>query len=299
MARRDYSQVTFAEVLLTGARRERKRLKRLETIVALIDWKPIERILAPVNACKDGAEGYPPLSLFKALLLAGWNELSDPRLEDELYDRASFQRFCGIPAGEETPDETTFVRFRKNLRELDLYEALFEAVNRQLDAKGLIVKQGTLIDATIIEAQVRRPPESEGEVSGLDVDASFTRKHSKSYFGYKMHIGVDEGSVLIRTLEATGADIHDALVFAPLISGDEASACGDKAYGSAKNRRYLAERGIKDRLMYKAAKDKPLKPWQVWFNKAVSSIRAAVEGPFGTGKQHMGLARTPYRGLER
>ncbi|MCP5080515.1 MAG: IS5 family transposase [Alphaproteobacteria bacterium] len=299
MARRDYSQRSFAEVLLSGTRRERKRLKRLDRMNALIDWRPVDRILARINSARDGAEGYPPLCLFKALLLAGWHGLSDPRLEDELYDRGSFQRFCGIPAGEETPDETTFVRFRKQLRELGLYEALFEEITRQLEARGLMIKQGTLVDATIIEAQVSRPSKDEGEVSALDPGASFTKKNGKSWFGYKLHIGVDQGSVLIRKLFTSGADLHDSQVFAPLISGDEAAAYGDKAYGSAANRAYLTGLGIKDQLMHKAGKNKPLKGWQVWFNKAVSSIRAAVEGPFGTGKQHMRLGRTPYRGLER
>lgn len=299
MSRRDYSQRSFAEVLLRGNRRERKRVKKLEMMSALIDWRRIDQILAPISSAQRGAEGYPPICLFKALLLAGWNGLSDPRLEDELYDRSSFQHFCGIPAGEETPDETTFVKFRKKLRELDLYEALFDEVTGQLEAKGLMVKQGTLVDATIIEAQVSRPSCDEGEVSPLDPEASFTRKNNKSYFGYKLHIGVDQGSVLIRKLYTSSADLHDSQVFAALISGDEQAAYGDKAYGSATNREYLTGLGIRDQLMYKAAKDKPLKNWQVWFNKAVSSIRAAVEGPFGTAKQHMRLERSPYRGLER
>lgn len=297
MPRREYSQISFAEVLLDGGRRERKRVKQLETAHDLVDWARLDRILAPVSNSQRGAEAYPPIFLFRALLLAAWYGLSDPRLEDELYDRRSFQRFCGFPPGAETPDETTFVRFRKKLRELGLYEPLFDEVNRQLDAKGLMVKQGTLVDATIIEAQVGRPSKEDGEVSSLDPEASFTRKGDKSFFGYKLHIGLDQGSGLIRKLYASSADLHDGEVLAPLISGDETAVYGDKAYGSAKNRKYLKRLKVKDQLMHKAAGNKPLKHWQEWFNKAVSSIRAAVEGPFGTGKQHMRLERTPYRGL--
>jgi IS5 family transposase len=299
MSRRDYGQLSLADTLLGGKKWKRKRLDQMAEIDALIDWRPIDTVLAAINSAAKGAGGYPPLCLFKALLLSLWYNLSDPKLEDALVDRLSFRKFCGFPADAETPDETTFVRFRKTLRDLGLFDKLFAAINQQFDTQKLFVKQGTLIDATIVEADAKRPPVREGEVSMVDPDAGLTKKNGESHFGYKMHVGVDEGSDLIRELEGTSADINDCLVFKGLVSGDEQSVCADKAYGSQDHRKWLADHGLRDRLMHKAQKNRPLTNWRVWFNKAVAPIRAAVERPFGIGKRSYGLGRARHRGLAR
>lgn len=299
MSRRDYRQMTFADTMVSGGVRERKRLSRLDDLAGLLDWSRLDRLMRSLNAAQRGAEGYPPLCMLKALLLAQWYDLSDPKLEDALADRLSFKRFCGFPLGEETPDETSFVRFRKTLRERGLYEKLFAEVGRQLDGKGLLVKSGTLVDATIIEARATPPGPEEGEVSDVDPDAGFTKKRGKSHFGYKLHVGVDEGSGLIRQVETSSADLHDGEAFGALVSGDEGTVYGDRAYGSRKNRDFLKAKGIGDRLMYKAARNRPLKPWQKWFNVAVAPIRAGVERVFGTGKTGYGLGQTRYFGEAR
>ena len=299
MSRRDYSQKTFADTLIEGRSRRRVRLDRLDRIEELLDWQRIDRLLDAINAERRGGRGYPPLCMLKALLLAQWHDLSDPGLEDALADRLSFRRFCGFPLDEETPDETSFVRFRAKLRDLELYEKLFAEVNRQLEAKGVIVKTGTLVDATVIEARARPPRHKEGEVSAVDPDAGFTKKHGRTYFGYKLHVGVDEGSELIRALETSSADLHDGEAFGALVTGDEGKVYGDKAYGSQKNRDFLIRMGIADALMYKAARNKPLKSWQEWFNKAVSVVRSGVERIFGTGKTCYGLGKTRYFGEAR
>jgi IS5 family transposase len=246
MSRRDYSQKTFADILVEGRSRRRERLDRLGRIEGLLDWQRIDRLLDGINGEKRGGRGYPPLNMLKALLLAQWHDLSDPGLEDALADRLSFRRFCGWPLGEETPDETSFVRFRAKLRDLGLYEKLFAEVNRQLEAKGLMVKTGTLVDATVIEARATPPRRKEGEVSAVDPDAGFTKKHGRTYFGYKLHIGVDDGSELIRALTTSSADLHDGEAFGALVIGDEAKVYGDKAYGSQKNRDFLSRMGIAD-----------------------------------------------------
>lgn len=299
MSRRDYRQRTFADTLIEGRSRRRARVEALDRIDGLLDWERIDRLLDAINDAKRGGRGYPPLSMLKALLLAQWHDLSDPGLEDALVDRLSFRGFCGFPPDAETPDETSFVRFRAKLRDLGLYERLFAEVNRQLEAKGAMVKTGTLVDATIIEARAKPPRLKEGEVSAVDPDAGFTKKHGRTYFGYKLHIGVDEGSELIRALETSSADLHDGEAFGALVTGDEAKVYGDKAYGSRKNRDFLARMGIADALMYKAARNTPLKAWQEWFNKAVSKVRCGVERVFGTGKTGYGLGRTRYYGEVR
>jgi IS5 family transposase len=299
MARRQYQQMSLVEALLDGKKRKRKRLERLLEMHDLIDWSPVDELLAPINGSDKGADGYPPLCLFKGLLLSAWYDLSDPKLEDALADRLSFRKFCGFPLDVETPDETTFVRFRKALRERGLFEKLFEAINQQFDKKGLFVKRGALIDATIVDADAKRPNMSEGQVSMVDPDATFTKKNDDVYFGYKMHVGVDEGSTLIRLVTGTTASIHDSLVFRGLVSGDETFVCADKAYGSEEHRQWLKDNNIQDRLMYKAQKNKMLTSWQTWFNKSVSSVRSGVERIFGVGKRSYGLGRARYRGTKR
>jgi IS5 family transposase len=156
--------------------------RRLERIGGLIDWARMERLLAPLRA-PTGRPGYPPLALFRALLLAQRYRLSDPGLEEALADRLSFRRFCGLGLDDSTPDETTLCRFtalralpsaRGTLAERDLAEALFAEVNRQLDERGPMLTAGPLIDATLVEAAVARRSQSEGAVPTKDPEAGIT-----------------------------------------------------------------------------------------------------------------------------
>ena len=236
--------------------------------------------------------------MFKALLLAQWHNLSDPWLEYAISDRNSFRRFIGLPLDEVAPDETSFVRFRAALRAHKLEQRVFDSIMDQMDAQGLVLREGTLMDATIVQAAVKPPSSKEGKVSAADPSAEFTKKNDKSYFGYKLHIGMDQGSKLIRRLLTSGASLHDGQASRDLISGDEGAVYADKAYGSKELRDELEAKGIKDQIMYKASRNKKLTPWQQAFNKAVSPIRSMVESPFGIGKMCSGLDRTRYRGIE-
>lgn len=295
MGQRRLGQASLAEALLpagVGCNR------RLERIAGLIDWAPLERLLAALRA-PTGRPGYPPLALFRALLLAQWYQLSDLGLEEALADRLSFRRFCGFGLDDGTPDETTLCRFRGTLAEHGLSEALFAEVNRQLDARGLILKAGTLIDATLVEAAVARPPVSEGEVSTKDPEAGFTRRGRKSFFGFKAHVAVDLGSDLVREAILTGAEVGDSVVADALVQGDEAAVFMDKAYDSAPRRAALAEAGIADGIMHRAHARRLLAPWQRWMNRALAPIRGQVERAFGTLKRSYGWRRARYRGLAR
>ena len=304
MGQRRIGQASLAEALLpasVGANR------RLERIAGLIDWTPMERLLAPLRA-PTGRPGYPPLALFRALLLAQWYQLSDPGLEEALADRLSFRRFCGFGLDDGTPDETTLCRFRAALAERRLAEALFAEVNRQLDARGLMLKAGTLIDATLVEAAVARPPQSEGEVSTKDPEAGFTRRGQRSVFGFKAHVAVDLGSDLVREAILTGAEVGDSVVADALVQGDEAAVFMEpkatpvgryKACDSAGRRAALAESGIVDGIMHRGHARRPLTTWQRWMNTALAPIRGQVERAFGTMKRSYGWRRVRYRGLLR
>ncbi len=275
------------------------RNERLDRIDCLFKWYRFEKLLKPIRS-EIGRKGYPALSMFKALLLQQWYGLSDPGLEEALLDRLSFRRFCGFSLEDATPDETTFVRFRAALAEHKVAEKLFAEVGRQLEKRGLVLKTGTLIDASLIEAQVSRPAGHSGERSALDPDAEWTRRGGKSYFGYKAHVAVDQGSGLIRGAVMTSAKVNDTIPADDLVQGDEKAVYADKAYESKARRQRLKAAGIKDRIMHRSHKNQPALPhWQRVRNKLITPIRAAVERPFGVLKRSYGYRRVRYRGLAK
>jgi transposase, IS5 family len=272
---------------------------RLERIAQAFDWGAIEQLVSGVYGSRTGRPSWPPLVMVKALLLQQWYGLSDPGLEEALGDRLSFRRFVGLGLDEGCPDHSTLSRLRKALRERELDRALFEEVERQLGAQGLLVKSGTLMDATLVEAAVKAPSSSAGAKSETDPDADWTRKGSKSLFGYKAHLAVDQGSGLIRRAELTSAKVYESLVADQLICGDERAVYGDRAYEHKERRRRLKQARIKDRLMHRSHKHQAALPtWQARRNKLISPIRAAVERVFGTLKRSYGYWRVRYRGLE-
>ena len=271
----------------------------LEDITKLFDWKAFEVIFKEINSDTLGAPGYPPLAMFKIVLLQQWYCLSDPGAEEALRDRLSFRRFCGIPLDCDTPDHSSIWRFRQTVDRLGLTGKLLAEVNRQLDKAGLIVKRGNLVDATIIAAAVKRPPYKEGQVSERDPDAGFTIKHGKTYFGYKAHLSVDEESGIVRQAEMSSADLHDSQKGEDLIQGDEKAYFADKAYDSAALRKVLKDKGIDDQIAYKARRGKPLVDWQKSFNRCASGIRSGVERANATMKRWYGMARVRYLGQKR
>lgn len=296
MARRDLRQFGLADGLV---QRRGKKTAWLDQLDRTIDWAAVEEIVAGIYASREGGRAYPPVTYVKLLLLQQWYGLSDEGLEAAVDDRLSFRRFAGIPLAEGVPDHSSIWRFREQLAKRGLAERVLAAINRQLDAKGLIIRRGTLIDASIVEAAVRPPKGDAGEVAPRDPDAGWTKKNGRSRFGYKAHAAVDEGSGLVRRAVMTPADVHDSVKADDLVQGDEQAVYGDKAYDSGDRRAALVARGIKPRIMYQARRNRPLKPWQVWFNKAVAPVRAAVERLFGTMKRVYGYRRVRYRGLAR
>lgn len=296
MSRRDLNQPSLADAFVKAYS---KGGGFLEDVAKVIDWAAIDVLFAKINAKTLGAPGYPPLAMFKIILLQQWHGLSDPAAEDAVRDRLSFRRFCGLPLDVETPDHSSIWRFRQTIQAQGLSEALLGEVNRQLDARGLVVKRGTLVDATIIAAAVKRPPFEDGPVNPRDPSASFTVKNGKTYFGYKAHLAVDEGSGLVRQAEMSSADLHDSQRGEAMIQGDEAAYYADKAYDSQALRDTLKGLGIADKIAIKAKRGKTAPAWQAWFNKTTSSVRVGVERANATMKNWYGMARVRYRGLAR
>jgi IS5 family transposase len=296
MSRKNFAQSSLADAFVKAYS---KSGGFLEDILQTFEWAAFASLLANIHSETKGAPGYPPLMMFKIMLLQQWYNLSDPAAEEAVRDRLSFRRFCGVPLDQETPDHSSIWRFRQTIDKLGLAEKLLAEVNRQLDARGLIVKRGTLVDATIIAANVKRPPYEEGQVNPRDPDASFTKKNDETYFGYKAHIAVDEESDLIRAAEMTSADLHDSQRGEAMIQGDEAAYYADKAYDSKALREKLAALGIDDKIAYKAKRNKPLVAWQKWFNTTASSVRCGVERANATMKNWYGMTRVRYLGLAR
>ena len=181
MARRDLRQVSFADGLVN---QRAGRNSWMDEIDELIDWSAVVKLLDGIYGSDEGRPSYPLLTYVKLLLLQQWYGLSDPGLEEAVDDRLSFRRFAGLPLDESVPDHSTIWRFRQALAAHGLAEALFEEINRQLDARGLIVRQGTLIDATLLQASVKPPSVKEGTVSERDPEAGWTKKNGESHFGY-------------------------------------------------------------------------------------------------------------------
>lgn len=296
MSRRNLSQSSLADALVSH---HSKGNQFLEEVAKLIDWSAFAVLFRDIHGDVLGAPGYPPIVMFKISLLQQWYGLSDPAAEEAVADRLSFRRFCGFPLDQKTPDHMSIWRFRQKLVELELQDRLLAELNRQLDGRGLLVKRGTLVDATIISAAVAKPDYEKGQVSERDPDAGFTHKYGKTYFGYKAHLAGDAESGLIRQAEMSSADLHDSQMGAVLIQGDEEAYYADKAYDSRALREDLAERGIKDRIAYKARRGKRQPNWQKWMNKVAAGVRAGIERTNATMKNWYGMARVRYLGLAR
>jgi transposase, IS5 family len=271
----------------------------LERVGKLAKWYRFEKLLGRLHAAQTGRPSYPPLVMFKALLLAQWYGLSDQGLEEALNDRLSFRRFAGLGLDGDTPDHTTLCRFRNDLAAAGLSEKLFAEMNRQLEHLGLVLKRGTLIDATLVEAATR-PPAFGSDEKGADPDAAFGKRTGRgASYGFKAHVAVDQDSILIRDAVLTPGNVNDTVVADALIQGDERAVYADAAaYDTHTRRAALKTRGIADGIMHRPNKHHPeLPPWQKQRNRAIAAIRSRVETVFAILKRHYGYVRVRYLGL--
>lgn len=299
MARKRIGQLGWGDRAVAG--RKGPRRDKLAEIAALIDWGPFEAALSEIYASRRGEPSYPPLAMFKVLLLQRWYQLSDPAMEEALFDRLSFRRFAGLALEDDTPDHSTIFRFRAQVAARRLTAPLLAELHRQLDGRGVILKQGTLIDATLIQSAARRPRLDEGQESPADPDASFgTNNERRRYtFGYKLHVAVDAGSGLVRALSVTPAHVQEITQATGLIQGDEQAVYGDRGYDAEALHRALAARGIADGIMRRHRRNQRLTPPEVARNHALARRRRTVEKLFGTLKRSYRLGRVPYFNLAR
>jgi len=309
MSERRIGQLSFAEGAVVAAGGSSGSLDR---VAVLLDWSPIEGLLARLRGGPMGAPGYPALMLFKALILQRWYALSDPGLEEGLKDRLSFRRFAGLALSDPIPDHVTLWRFRESLTG-GLEEKLFSEIGRQIEAGGFVLKQDTLIDASLIPAAVNRPPKPQDDgrrdeagkpasklvCSEHDPDAAWTVKDGRHHFGYKLHAGMDKASRFIRRLVFTPANVNESVVADRLICGDEQAVYADKAYDSHARSALLDAMGIANRIMRRGHPSRPLTQDEHARNSCLAKVRGAIEPLFSLFKNVHGLSRARYRGLAR
>ena len=295
MAVKRTGQLSFMDAMLPAAGRN----DHLDRLSGLVRWYRFGRLMGHLRDDGPGRAGYPVLVLFKALLLQSLYGLSERELEDALGDRLSFRRFVGLSLEDAVPDHTVLNRFRNRLREEGLLEKLFAELDRQLEQAGVMLKRGTMLDATVI-GTVSAPP---GDTrASKDPDAGFAKRQGKagSTFGYKAHVGVDQGSGLIRAVITTPANVNDTTPADGLIRGDEPVVWADAAYHTHAREAALKAKGVKPRLMRRANKHHPeLPPRLKRYNQLIARRRAAVETTFATLKRRMKLSQIRYVGLAR
>ena len=296
MAVKRTGQLSLAEAFLGG--KLSGGSTPLDRLSGLVKWYRFEKLLNPLRDGGPGRAAWPPLVLFKALLLQSLYGLSDRELEEALGDRLSFRRFVGLGLEETIPDHTVLSRFRNLLVGEGLFEKLFGELDRQLEKAGVILKRGTMLDATLIDA-VSAPPTA-GRPS-RDADARITARKGKSglTFGYKAHVGVDEGSGLIRTVITTPANVNDTVVADRLVRGDERTVWADAAYDTHARRARLKAEGRKVRIARRPNKHHPLPERLKRYNRLIARRRSAVETTFATLKNRMKLTMIRYVGLAK
>lgn len=295
----DSKQLSIADHIANSTNQQSRSSKRLQDIAGAIDWKPLYRLARKVDKTDPETGGRPRTParwMVRALFLKHSYGLSDPELEDQLIDRLSFRKFVGLPLDQPVPDFTTFWNFQEDLIAQGLIDDMFTEINRQLEQQGLMIKQGTIVDAAIVESSNRplsddkREEQNENPSSQVDTDARSTKKGGDWHFGYKGHIGMDATSKLIRKAVWTPANTHDSQVLPDLLTNNERGVFADKAYSNTSVKRLAREDGWYYGILDKAKKNQPLSRSQKKRNKTLQRIRCQVEHAFAAMKQQYGLA---------
>lgn len=288
----------------------------------LLDWSRIDSLINndyTKGKSATGRSSYSGVLLFKMCLLQTWYGLSDYEVEDRINDSISFSYFCGLTIEQPAPDHSTLSRFRSLLTKTGTFELLFKEINSQLEAHNIIVKTGAIIDASVIDTPLKpkgktthkvtedRGSESEAEVkkeyaNSVDKDASWLKKRGKYHFGYKKHhVTDDEGLVLcLLTTKASTNEITNLdEVLASADLPEDIPLKADKGYQSKKNIAILKKRKLKNHILKKALKNKPLTKWEKRFNKLIGQTRFKVERTFGGIKRWFNGGVARYRGIEK
>ena len=300
------NQMTFSDVEYSHRKKMTRKEQFLHEMDAIIPWESWVAIIAPFYP--TGKRGRPPRGIeimLRMYLLQNWFHLGDEAIEDAIYDTYPFQRFLGINFLEEqVPDATTLLNFRHLLEEHELCKALFDDVNSRLEAAGLMMRGGTIVDATIIAA----PSSTKNREGKRDPEMHQTKKGNQWYHGMKVHAGVDAGSGYVHTITGTAANVSDVSETVNLLRTDDEVMYGDSGYTGAEKREEIAGnehfKDVEFRINLKPSRIKMSTDytgiqWDRMIENRKSSVRCKVEHPFLIVKQQFGYAKVVYRGIAK
>jgi IS5 family transposase len=289
------TQRTFASMAWQAKGKVTRRERFLAEMDAVIPWTRLLGLIAP-HYPKAG-NGRQPLGMEKMLriyFLQQWFNLSDPQAEDAIYDSESMRRFARVELGDEVvPDESTILRFRHLLERHGLTQAIFDSITGLLEERRLLLRSGTIVDATIIAA----PSSTKNASATRDPEMKQTRKGKNWHFGMKLHIGADKRGI-VHTVRATNAAVADITQLPDLLHGQEREVFGDQAYWKEDDRAFLESWGVRYRINRRPSRRPLSQRWRM-INRARSRTRARGEHAFRIVKQLWGFAKVRYRGLAK
>jgi IS5 family transposase len=293
-------QRSFAEY--AGFRKQRKVTRReafLAEMERVVPWRRLESLIEPhYPKTGSGRKPYPLSVMLRVHFLQHWYGYSDPGMEEALHDIPALRRFAGLDAGvSRMPDETTILNFRHLLEANQLAESLFQDVVSLLTEQGLILREGTIVDATLIAA----PPSTKNRERKRDPEMTSSKKANQWHFGMKAHIGVDTAHGLVHTVEVTTGKVSDYSMADTLLHGDERTAHGDRGYADKQREpdrpRDGDDAGPRWFVPFKRRKGCDTTPEQKRLNRLLAALRSAVEHPFRVLKCQFGYGKVRYRGL--
>ena len=292
-------QLSFASLDFAAKKKRTKRDVFLAEMMTVVPWGALEAVIEPHYpkiGPKGGRRPFPLATMLRVYCLQQWYNLSDPGAEEALYDIQSMRTFCGLELGRDAiPDETTILNFRHLLERHALTKAIFAAVAEHLEAKGEMLRGGTIVDATLIAAS----PSTKNKQQKRDPEMSSSKKGNQWYFGMKAHVGVDAESGLVHTAGVTTGKVHDAKVMHRLIREDDRAVYGDRGYASDEKKHAAEDAGVLWAVKEKAKPGRELTKRQRARNRRFGKVRAKVEHVFRVVKCQFGYRKVRYRGIEK
>ena len=291
-------QATFASLAFEQKKKPTRRERFLTEMDAVVPWAALLAAVEP-HYPKTGRRGRPPRlpeTMLRIYFMQQWYALSDPAMEDALYEIESMRRFAGLELADDAmPDETTILKFRHLLEKHGLTAKMMNIINDTLAGRGLLLKGGTMVDATIIHA----PPSTKNEQKQRDPEMRQTKKGNQWFFGMKVHVGADVNSGLVHTVSVTPANASDISQLPHLLREDDRAVFGDKGYVNNDLKRHARKAGVFWGVSLKASKQRPLTEANKRFNHRMSSIRARVEHVFRVIKRQFGYTKVRYKGIAK
>ncbi|QLC74621.1 IS5 family transposase [Pseudomonas sp. LPB0260] len=294
-------QMTFADAEYAGKRKQTRKELFLIEMDQVVPWKGLIALIEPRYPKGEGGRpAYPLLAMLRIHLMQNWFGYSDPAMEEALYETTILRQFAGLSL-ERIPDETTILNFRRLLEKHELAAGILAVINGYLGDRGLSLRQGTIVDATLIHA----PSSTKNKDGKRDPEMHQTKKGNQYYFGMKAHIGVDDESGLVHSVVGTAANVADVTLVDRLLHGDENVVCADAGYTGVEKRAEHAGRAVIWQVAARRSTYKKLDKRSALYKakrkieKAKAQVRAKVEHPFRVIKRQFGYVKVRFRGLAK